>query len=115
MVIVARNLSSGFTRDKIGTKQRFCAKLKENFILAYSIKRLICDVKNSQLGNDLPISVNERVISPYCENFILTKLRICEVPRKQNPRDNFRIYSTIANEDGIDKIPRSLISDLVAL
>ena len=37
--IVARNLSSGVTSDTVGTKQRFCAKLKENFIFAYSVKR----------------------------------------------------------------------------
>ena len=36
----------------------------------------ICDVKNSKLGHDLPISVNDRVIAGNCEDFIFTKLRI---------------------------------------
>ena len=37
----------------------------ENFIFANSIKRHICDVKNSRLGHDLLISVKDRVISPF--------------------------------------------------
>ena len=51
-------------------------------IFANSVKRHIWDVQNSPLGHDLPISVNGRVISPYHESFIFTKLRICEVSRK---------------------------------
>ena len=47
---------------------------RENFIFANSINRHICDVK--------PSSVNDRVISPFREDFIFTKLRICEVSRK---------------------------------
>ena len=46
----------------------------ENFILANSIKRHICDVKNSQLGHDLPSSVNDRMISLFSQGFIFTKL-----------------------------------------
>ena len=38
---------------------------RENFIFANSFKRHICDVKNSRLGHDLPISVNDRVISAF--------------------------------------------------
>ena len=34
-----------------------------NFIFTNSIKIHICDVRNSQLGDDLHISVNARVIS----------------------------------------------------
>ena len=34
---------------------------------------------NLQLGHDLPISVNDRLISPYRESFIFTKLSIWEV------------------------------------
>ena len=37
---------------------------------------------NSRLGNDLPISVTDRVISPFCEDIVFTKLHICEVSRK---------------------------------
>ena len=64
-----------------------------NFIFADSVKRHICEVKISPLGHDLPRSVNDSVISPFREDFIFTKLRICEVSRKLNPRENFQIYS----------------------
>ena len=47
-----------------------------------SVKRHICDPKNSRLGHDLHKSVNDRVISAFREDFIFTKLRICEVSRK---------------------------------
>ena len=40
---------------------------RENFIFANSVKRHICDVKNSQLEYGLPVSGNERVISPFRE------------------------------------------------
>ena len=39
------------------------------------MKRHICDVKNSRLRYDLPISINDRVISPFCEDFIFAKIR----------------------------------------
>ena len=52
---------------------------RENFIFAKSIKRHICDVKNSRLGHDLPTSVKDIVISPFRDDSIFTKLRICEV------------------------------------
>ena len=55
---------------------------RENFIFANSVKRHICDTKKLQLGHDLPLSVNERVISPFLEVHIFTKLRICEASRK---------------------------------
>ena len=45
----------------------------ENFIFANSIKRHICDVKNSQPGDYLPSSVNKRMISPFRESFIFKK------------------------------------------
>ena len=48
---------------------------RENFIFANSVKRHICDVRNSRLGHSLPLSVNGRVISPFREDFIFTKLR----------------------------------------
>ena len=53
---------------------------RENFIFANSIKRHICDVKNLRLGNDLPTSVNAKVISSFHKEFIFKKLRlhICE-------------------------------------
>ena len=42
---------------------------RENFIFAKSVKRHICDFQNSQLGHGLPISVNDRVVSTFRENF----------------------------------------------
>ena len=54
----------------------------KNFIFANSIKRHNSDVKNSRLRQDLPISINDRVILPFREGFIFTKLRISEVLRK---------------------------------
>ena len=50
--------------------------------LANSVKRHICDVNNSQLGDFLPFSVNKRMVSPFCESFSFTELRTCEVSRK---------------------------------
>ena len=41
------------------------------FISANSIKRHISDLKNSRLRQDLPISINDRVILPFREGFIL--------------------------------------------
>ena len=45
-------------------------------IFAKSIKRHICDVKNSRLEHDLPVSVNDRMISSFPTGYI------CEVSRK---------------------------------
>ena len=49
---------------------------RENFIFVISVKRHICGVKNSRLGNDVPISVNDRVISPFREDSLFMKLCI---------------------------------------
>ena len=70
----------------------------ENFVrILFSrncIKRHISDVNNLRLRQDLPISINDRVILPFREGFIFMKLRICicEVSRKFSLRKNFRIY-----------------------
>ena len=52
---------------------------RKNFIFANSIKRNISDVKNSRQRQDLSISIKDIVISPFREDFIFTKLRICKV------------------------------------
>ena len=60
-------------------------KFSREFYFRKSVKRHMCDVKNSRLWNGLPISVNVKVIAPFREdsrNFA-----------KINPRENFRIYS----------------------
>ena len=44
-------------------------------IFAKSVKRHIYDIKKSRVWHDLPILVNNRVISPFCEGFIFAKLR----------------------------------------
>ena len=54
----------------------------DNFIFANSVKRHIWDVKNLQLGHDLPISVKDILILPFREDLIFTKLCLCEVSRK---------------------------------
>ena len=56
---------------------------REDFIFANSIS----DVKKSRLRQILPTSMNDRVILPFREGFIFTKLRICEVSRKLSPRE----------------------------
>ena len=45
------------------------------------LKHIFATLK-TRLGRDLPISVNDRVISPIREDFVSAKLRICEVSRK---------------------------------
>ena len=59
---------------KVCCKSRiFC----EDFDLANSVKRHTCNVQNSRLMHDLPISVKDRVILPFHKGFIFGKLRIC--------------------------------------
>ena len=57
----------------LGVYCRF-GNFRKNFIFPNSI-RYISDVKNSRLRHDLPISINDRVILPFREGFIFTKLR----------------------------------------
>ena len=57
--------------------------VRENFVSAKSIKSIFAKLKkNATIRHDLPISVNNRVISQFCEDFVFTKLRICEVSGK---------------------------------
>ena len=44
--------------------------------------RHIYDVKSSRLEHDLPILVNDRVISPFREGYIFTKLHIQKFSRE---------------------------------
>ena len=57
---------------------RYCKSrnFRENFIFTNSVKRHSCCAKNSRPEHDLPISVIDRVISQFREDFIFTKLRI---------------------------------------
>ena len=78
-----RNMNT-IDSEKRGQFIYYCkfGNFREKFILANSVKRHICDVKTFRFGHDLLISVNDRVILPFLEAFIFTKLRICEVSRK---------------------------------
>ena len=67
--------------DRVETNLPFCGYCKfgnfrENFIFTNSVKTHICYVKNARQGRELPLSVNDKVISPIREGFIFTKLRI---------------------------------------
>ena len=66
---------------------------RENFVFANSIKRHICNVKNSRLGQDLSWSVNDRMISLFREGFIFIYAKFLE----NKPSRNFRIYSSKNN------------------
>ena len=44
---------------------------------ANHVKRHVCVVTNSQLGHDLPTSLNGSMISSFREGFIVAKLRVC--------------------------------------
>ena len=50
--------------------------------LENSVKRHSCSAKNSRQVHDLHTSVIHGAILPFSEDFIFTKLRICEVSRK---------------------------------
>ena len=56
------------------------------FIFTKSVKRHICDIKNSHIRYDSSISVNDRVITLFLEDFIFTIMT--------PPLENFGIYST---------------------
>ena len=47
---------------------------RENFIFKNSVNRHISHFKNLRLGNDLPTSVNDRVIAPFCQGFFISKV-----------------------------------------
>ena len=66
------------TPNVSNTSEKYC-KFRiflENFIFAKSVKRYICNIKNLQLGHDLPITVTDRMLYPFCESFIFTKREI---------------------------------------
>ena len=47
----------------------------DTFIFANNVRRRVSDVKNSQMEQHLPISVNSKVISTFHEGFIFAKFR----------------------------------------
>ena len=78
------------------TDTEYCSfgNFRGNFVFAKSIIIHISVVKNSRLRQDLPISINDRVILPFREG-LFSRNFACEVSRKLSPRENFRIYSYI--------------------
>ena len=71
--ILKRTLIDGYCKS---------GKFRDNFIFASSVLRNTCNRRIQRLGYDLPLSVVDRVISPFREDLIFTKLRMCEVSRK---------------------------------
>ena len=67
---------------KLDSSVEYKDNVNSEIFTRISIKRHVCDIQNPRPGHDLHISVNNRVISPYRECFIFTKLLICEVSRK---------------------------------
>ena len=59
----------------------YIRKFSREFLLRIALEDIFA-VKNSRLGHDLPISVNDRVILPFRDGLIFTKLRIRQVSRK---------------------------------
>ena len=70
-------MSLCFAPDTTVEPEIFVRILFSRIVLRHS-----CDRKSSRLGYDLPISVVDRVISPFGQDFIFTKLRIWEVSQK---------------------------------
>ena len=56
----------------INIHRSYCksGNFRKNFIFANSVKRHTCDIKNSRLRHDLPISVIVSVILRFREDFI---------------------------------------------
>ena len=48
---------------------------REKFIFTKSVKRPFCDAKISRLMHNLPLSVNDRVITSFRDDIIFTKIR----------------------------------------
>ena len=44
-----------------------------------ALKDILATLKIRNKGHDFPISVKDRIILPFHEDFIFTKLHICEV------------------------------------
>ena len=61
-----------------GDLKYFC----ENFIFANSIRRRTNSIL--RLGNDLPKSVNDRVILLFCKGFSFAKKSPCEMSRRSS-------------------------------
>ena len=63
--------------DRVGVNTCKSGNFREHFIFANSVKRHVCDVKISRPG-----MINDRMILPFREGFIFSKLRTCDIPRK---------------------------------
>ena len=80
-------------------------------ISSKSVKRHICHVKNSRQGHDLLTTVNDRVISPFCEgNFASAKFH-----ENKNPHKNFQIYSIFSFSERTKKTHATGILQVLSL
>ena len=72
-VIMYNNKRAASLSSQYLTLRTYCSfGFRENFIFAKSIKRHISDVKKSRLRQDLPLSINDRVILKFREGSIFT-------------------------------------------
>ena len=99
---------------KFRTFSKYCKSwnFRENFIFANNIKRHIYEAKNSQLGHDIHISVNNRVISAFGKDFIFMKLPICEVSRKNKTLakiSEFTVSLQRNNQNKLTKCDESIL------
>ena len=80
-------------KSELPVQLRHCHTSIKDILILFSwiaLKDIFATLIKWRLGYDLPISVNDRVISAFCKDFIFTKL--C-VSRKLNPRQKFWIYN----------------------
>ena len=63
--------------SNIEWQPKYCrfGNFRKNFIFANSIKRHISNKKNSWLSQNLPISINDRVILPFPEGEVSRKIK----------------------------------------
>ena len=64
-------------------------------VFAKSVKRHICQSKNSQLGHDLSTSVNDLVISHFCEGFSSRDFASANFLRNKTVAKISELYSTV--------------------
>ena len=84
--------------SNVQSPQRFNCKFGNFAGILFSrmaLKRHICDVKNSRQRHDLPLSVNDRVISIFHEGFIFTKLRIFREKKSSRKFPNLQYMITV--------------------
>ena len=77
---------------------------RKNIIFANRVKRHICDIKNPRQGHDLPTSVNYRVILPFREGFILTKIRNRESRENKTISKIFQFTACMQRQNAVIRL-----------